>query len=362
MKKNKNILVCPLDWGIGHASRCVPIIRTLRDKGAHVFLGSWGRTASFLKFEFPELEHVPFPRYNISYPRNGSMAIHMLWKSPYLLRAIRKEHRVLDSLISTYDIDAVISDNRFGLWSERIPCVYVTHQVMIKAPKAFSFIEPALYHFHRKIIQHYSECWIPDLAGPNNLSGDLAHKRGTAVPAYFIGAQSRFDHSRLNGIEKRYEIMAIISGPEPQRSIFEKVLLSQLRQANVKALVVLGKPEIHPQQRTDGNIEIFAHMDTLDMQKALLSSGLIISRPGYSSIMDLAVLRKKAVFVPTPGQTEQEYLADYHMKKKHCYSVSQKAFDMNSILETAEKYTGLRTDVNNDELDGRVERLLDNKF
>lgn len=362
MKKNKKILVCPLDWGIGHASRCVPLIRTLRDKGAHVILGSWGRTASFLKFEFPELEQLPFPGYGISYPKNGSMAIHMLWKSPYLLRAIRKEHHVLDSMISTYEVDAVISDNRFGLWSKRIPCVYITHQVTIKAPKAFSFIEPALYRFHRKIIQHYSECWIPDTDGSDNLSGDLAHKRRSAVPAYFIGAQSRFDRSRLNGMEKRYEIMAIISGPEPQRSIFEKILLSQFRQTNVKALVVLGKPEMHPQQWTDGNIEIFAHMDTVDMQKALLSSGLIISRPGYSSIMDLAVLGKKAVFVPTPGQTEQEYLADYHMKKRHCYSVPQKAFDMSSILETAEKYTGLRADVNNDELGERVEALLNDKF
>jgi len=334
----------------------------LRDKGARVFLGSWGRTASFLKFEFPELEQIPFPGYSISYPKNGSMAIHMLWKSPYLLRAIRKEHHVLDALISTYDIDAVISDNRCGLWSERIPCVYMTQQVMIKAQKAFSFIEPALYHFHRKIIRHYSECWIPDIAGPDNLSGDLAHKKGTGIPAYFIGAQSRFAPSRLNGMEKRYEIMAIISGPEQQRSIFEKILLSQRRQINVKALVVLGKPEMHPQQRTDGNIEICAHMDTLDMQKALLSSYLIISRPGYSSIMDLAVLRKKAVFVPTPGQTEQKYLADYHMKKKHCYSVSQKAFNINSILETAEKYTGLRTEVNDEGLDERVEELLCNKF
>jgi len=362
LKKNKNILVCPLDWGIGHASRCVPIIRTLRDKGAHVIMGSGGRTAAFLKFEFPELEHIPFPGYSISYPKNGSMAIHMLWNSPYLLRAISEEHRMLDSVISTYDIDAVISDNSFGLWSERVPCVYMTHQVMIKAPKAFSFLEPALYRFHRKIIQHYSECWIPDLAGPDKLSGDLGHKKETGIPTYFIGAQSRFDPSRGKGMEKRYEIMAIISGPEPQRSIFEKILLSQLRETNMKAIVVLGKPEIHSQQRTDGNIEIFAHMDTLDMQKALLSSDLIISRPGYSSIMDLAVLGKKAVFVPTPGQTEQEYLADYHMKKKHCYSVSQKAFDINSILETAEKYTGLRTEVNSEGLDERVEELLNDKF
>jgi UDP-N-acetylglucosamine:LPS N-acetylglucosamine transferase len=152
--------------------------------------------------------------------------------------------------------------------------------------------------------------------------------------------------------------MAIISGPEPQRSIFEKMLVSQLKESGLKAILALGKPELGKEVITQGNIDIYPHMNTEEMQQAILSSKLIIGRPGYSSIMDLAVLGKPAILVPTPGQTEQEYLADYHMSKRHFYSVSQHEFDLTRLLRLARNYPGINIKADQAVLNERIEQLI----
>lgn len=153
--------------------------------------------------------------------------------------------------------------------------------------------------------------------------------------------------------------MVIISGPEPQRSIFEKKVLIQLRETEYKALVVLGKPELSKGLDQRDNIDVYNHLDSDAMQEGMLSSTLVICRPGYSSIMDLAVLGQRAAFVPTPGQTEQEYLAQYHMDKRHYYSVSQKDFDLSKLLSASRNYTGISIEADNSILLSRIDKLLD---
>lgn len=355
----KRIFVCPLDWGIGHASRCVPLIKLLTDRGAEVLPIATGRAASFLKSEFPGIEVLDIGGYNIRYPKSGNMAMSMLRQAPSLMWAIRKEHQELKKLIKKYKADAVISDNRFGMWSDDIPSIYITHQVMVKAAKTFLSTEKMLYTFHQKYIRQYSECWIPDVEGEQNLSGDLAHLHQAKVPAYFIGPQSRFSLSAKSHHEKKYDLMVIISGPEPQRSIFEKKVLIQLRETEYKALVVLGKPELSKGLDQRDNIDVYNHLDSDAMQEGMLSSTLVICRPGYSSIMDLAVLGQRAAFVPTPGQTEQEYLAQYHMDKRHYYSVSQKDFDLSKLLSASRNYTGISIEADNSILLSRIDKLLD---
>ena len=183
MKKDFNILTGPLDWGLGHASRCVPLIRILSEKGVNVIPAASGAGASFLREEFPGLEIVPLNEYRITYPSGGSMAWHMMKQSPAILRSIRKEHRLLDDLIDRYRIDAVISDNRFGLWSKRIPSIYITHQLAVRAPAPLSFTGGLLYRLHGRFIKRFDECWIPDTEGPGSLAGDLAHQRPARIPA-----------------------------------------------------------------------------------------------------------------------------------------------------------------------------------
>jgi uncharacterized protein (TIGR00661 family) len=357
MTKNKKILLAPLDWGIGHASRCVPIIRMLQQKGAHVIIGSSGRSASFLKSEFPDVKHIDLPGFEISYPHHGSMSLRLLRRSPVILSANHREHRLLETLIDEHGIQAVVSDNRFGLWSSRAYSVYITHQVSIKAPAGWSFTEGLLYMVHRRYISNYDECWIPDLEAQGGLSGELAHKRKCPVPTSFIGPLSRFKAPGASVAEKKYDIMAIVSGPEPQRSLLEKLFLSELKLLGKPAILLQGMPE-KMEKRTEENVEIYSHMNSNELRDAILASGMIICRPGYSSIMDLAVLGKQAIFVPTPGQTEQEYLADYHRRKHHYYSTSQDQFNLKKCLQAGRNYPGIRLDYNNDTLDAKIDELL----
>lgn len=358
MSSPKKILVCPLDWGIGHASRCVPLIHLLFEKGVEVLPVATGRSAAFLASEFPGIEIIDIDGYNIHYPKSGSMAISMLRQAPGLMQAIKREHRKLEQIVGIYQADAVISDNRFGMWSQYVPSVYITHQIMIKTPGKIFPAEKIIRKMHRKYISNYNECWIPDIEDENNLSGDLAHLYDAPIPSYFIGPQSRFSNSADSGHEKKYDIMVIISGPEPQRTIFEEIVLSQLRESSMKALVLLGKPEMGMEVREEGNSTIYSHMNSEEMRQSILSSGIVICRPGYSTIMDLSVLGKPAIFVPTPGQTEQEYLADYHQQKHHFYSVSQKDFNLKRILQAARNYPGLSIKSDNSILSSRIDQLL----
>ncbi|MEN8223826.1 MAG: glycosyltransferase [Bacteroidota bacterium] len=309
--------------------------------------------------EFPDLEHVDVNTYGIRYSSKGSMTLQMAWQLPALLKAIKQEHHMLDQLIGTHAIDAVISDNRFGMWSKKIPAVYMTHQLMIKAPLLRPLSEKLLHHTHQKYISKFDECWIPDISGQHDLAGDLAHKKACSIPAFFIGPQSRFAAPSPSPQEKKYKYLFIISGPEPQRSIFEQKVLRQLRSCKGKAIVFSGRPECNKQVSYQDNVEIYNHMDTQEMQQKMLSSELIICRPGYSSIMDLAILGLPAVFVPTPGQTEQEYLAVLHKKRGNYNYVEQKEFTLNKLEKRIKGFSGIKLKTNQNILSQRIEHLLE---
>lgn len=356
VKINKNILVSPLDWGLGHASRCVPVIRLLIKHGANVFLGASGVTASFLRSEFPDLPIIPFNGYHIRYPARGSMTREMLRQSLSILRTIRQEHHELQKIVEKYNIHAVISDNRFGLWSSDAYNIYISHQIRIKA-HGIKVFENILFRLHRRYINKFDECWIPDIAEMPGLSGSLSHPADGNY--YYVGPLSRFKAGEPKIKDKPYDLMVIMSGPEPQRSIFEKIVLDQLKTSNLKAIMVLGKPgKPIKKDHQYKNIEIYPHLSTLQMQEAMLSSRLILCRPGYSSIMDLSKLGLKAAFIPTPGQTEQEYLADLHMKAKHYYAISQKDFNLDEVITLSNDYTGIKLEDNNNMLVNRIEHLL----
>jgi len=208
--------------------------------------------------------------------------------------------------------DMIISDNRFGLWNKNVHSVYITHQLMIKMPQGLKFLEPIVWRFHRFFILKYDECWIPDYEGEKNLSGDLAHKYPLPKNAKFIGSLSRFSLLKNIVPKNEYQTVAVLSGVEPQRSIFEKELIKRLENCAEKTLIVQGKPQKEKQIQTIQNLTIVSHLETSELASVLLGAKQIISRSGYSTIMDLDALNclHKAELIPTPGQTEQEYLAE----------------------------------------------------
>lgn len=343
--KNKNILICPLDWGLGHATRCVPLIRKLKEMGCNLLIAADGRSYEFMKIEFPELTLIRFPGYEVRYPSDDNMVIKMLLQLPALLWGVLQENRRLKKLVRKHNIDLVISDNRFGLWNNAIPSVYITHQITIKCPVSIHWLEPVLYHIHRFVIAKYSECWIPDSPDENNLSGDLSHQRPLPTNTKFIGSLSRF--SRVDVPEKKkFNLAVILSGPEPQRTQLEQIILEQLENMNLVSIVIAGKTECNILKEHKGNLTVVSHLKSAEMQEILCSSDVALARSGYSTIMDLAVLGLKAVLVPTPGQTEQEYLAVRLMEKGIYYSTTQNSLNITEAILRAKRYSGIKQKTN----------------
>jgi len=332
---SKRILIAPLDWGLGHATRCIPLIRHILQTGNQPVIATADRPFELLKSEFPQAEFIHLKGYDISYPEGSGMVWKMFKLIPHILKRIRDEHRELEDMIGKYRLDAVISDNRFGLYTDKVPCVYITHQVMIKAP----FFEPLLHRLHKGYMEKFAFTWIPDHA-ENGLSGDLSQRYSLPKNGSFIGPLTRFHQKRTTLIR---DILVLISGPEPQRTRFENMVLNQLEHFDGTAMAVLGTPEKQEDRQNSKGHRIVSHLPADEMETAIAEAKLIISRSGYSTIMDLSVLGKKAVFVPTPGQTEQEYLAKkYHTEKKHLL-ILQKDFNLKKAWSASDIFLGFET-------------------
>ena len=315
------VLVAPLNWGLGHATRCVPIIRELLSQKCEVVIAADGYPLRFLRQEFPHLEWVEFKGLQVEYSDGQSQVGAMLRQLPQFLRDILREHKELKKIVERYDIDVVVSDNRFGLWCKSVHSVYMTHQLMVKMPRGLQWMEWAVWRFHRWFIKHYDECWVPDIEGEGNLSGDLSHKYPLLKNTRFIGPLSRFStipikledvrvEAEALDLKERYDVVAVISGPEPHRTNLEKQITDNSRQS---LLIVQGLPadDLRLAEHKYG-VDYIPHLPTELLQWYMQEAEEIICRSGYSSIMDLYTIGRKAHLIPTPGQTEQIYLAEIH--------------------------------------------------
>jgi uncharacterized protein (TIGR00661 family) len=323
------ILIVPLDWGLGHATRCIPIINELIEQGCDVVVAADGDPFFLLKKEFPTIVFLRIKGYKIQYTRNRKwLPFKLLQQFPKIIFSILKENSWLEEVINEYKIDAVISDNRFGVYNKRIPCIYITHQLYIKTGRVFS--EKIIQKMHNYFIKKYSNCWVPDFK-ENGLAGELSHPAKIPSNVLYMGPLSRFE--KMNDVPTIYDLVISLSGPEPQRTIFEKIILTQLKTFEKRVLLVRGLPNENKKMQADiKSIEIVNHLSAEELNIAFQQSDLIISRSGYSTIMDLVKLCKNAILVATPGQTEQEYLAAYLMQKKYFYSVHQDNFSLEAAI------------------------------
>lgn len=290
------------------------------------------------------------------------MALSMLFSTPRIFNAIREERRILEKIILENKIDIIVSDNRFGLYSKNAYCIYMTHQVMIKCPPALKLFEYFLMWMHRSFIKKYDECWIPDYEGEVNLSGDLSHKYPVEKHAYFTGPLSRFNPitSEEEEIKPVYDVMFILSGPEPQRTIFEEIAIKQVSALkHLKFLFVRGITENEYEEKHNENLHLVSHMESDAMRKAIIESDLIICRPGYSSIMDLARLQKRAVLIPTPGQTEQVYLAENFYSMNLFFCMDQKKFNLEKCILKSKIYPGISINADTTIISNRIKYFLE---
>lgn len=340
----KTVLICPLDWGIGHATRCVPVIREFVRHGFRVVIGADRRPLSFLEKEFPELKFIRFPGTHITYPVNSFLIWRVILQIPKLVIGIRKEHTFLKKLIKTEQIDLVVSDNRYGLYTSQCPTVFITHQLQIQLPPWFrifsSLVQKANYH----VIRKFTQCWIPDFQSHHGLAGELSHPKSLPANASYIGTLSRFqpppDDPGLKVIPDP-EVLVWLSGPEPQRTILERQLLTQILKTDLRVVIIRGTPEREEMSNPDPNITIYSHVGAPLFYHFLNRAKIIICRSGYSSIMDVAAVGKRAIFIPTPGQTEQIYLSGYLSSKKIYFSMPQEKFDLLYALGMSINFPGM---------------------
>ena len=358
VNERKTVLVAPMNWGLGHATRMVPVVEVLIKQGVKVILAADKRPYDFLRQRFPECEMIRLPGFEPVYPEKRSMTVQMLFSFPKMMRCAREANRKLQKIIEKYQIDVVISDNRYELYSPKIYSIFITHQLNIRTRKTQKPFKPIITYLINRYISKYDELWIPDFEDlQQNLAGSLSHPARYPVKNYhFIGPLSRFKHQTV-GKTAFFDLLVILSGPEPQRTVFEQIIMEQLARTNLQTVILQGKPE-EKKKQTQGNISLISHTDDEEMAALIRSAPLILSRPGYSTIMDLTVFGKKAIFVPTPGQTEQEYLAQKLERSGYCYYEEQKSFDLVRAVKEAEKYTGLPETPGDNHLEIIVSNLL----
>ena len=350
------VLVAPLDWGLGHTIRCIPIIKELLGNDCSVIVAGNAEQKAVLSQEFPFLKFVHLPGYEISYGGSRlSTNLRLVVQTPKILMAVKREHSWLSAFLEKNRVDFVISDNRYGLSSPLVESVFITHQLRVKTGLGNAidnFVQKKLY----ALINKFSFCWVPD--SPDlimNAAGGLSHpKKLPGPPVEYIGCLSRLNKCSEQVIKN--DLVVILSGPEPQRAILEAMLVRELKTFEGTGVIVRGLQDPEPLFPFN-KISIVNFASASELNKLICTAGIVICRAGYTSVMDLLILGKKAILIPTPGQAEQEYLAQHLEKNKLAVIAQQEGFRLHAALEAANKTT---VDVFGDSVDAykRAVRVL----
>lgn len=301
------VLVAVLDWGLGHAARSSRIIQLLTNQNHEVIIASGGDALKFLKSGFPFLKTYELPGYKVRYSEHKILlAPALILSFPGFLKSIKEEHNILRKIISTENISLVISDNRYGCYNAQVYSIFICHQLTIPLHGLFRPFRNIVALFHARLIKKFDAVWVPDFPD-RRFSGLMGGCPGLS-PEY-IGILSRFS-SCPTTTKKQYYITAIISGPDPLRARLVTKLEQILSEFNRPCLLIAGVPGTDKTRQQITNLTILNHAETPQMQEVICSSEFIIARSGYTSLMDFAVTGSKVLFIPTPGQPEQEYIAE----------------------------------------------------
>ena len=334
-------MVCPLNWGWGHASRMIPLVHLLSEiKEFEVILGISGSSGEMLKSEFPRLKAIQMPAFTVTYSSRATQAHKIFCQLPKIIKTTLAEHFFLKKLIRQEQIACVISDHRYGLFNKNLLSILIIHQLKMKFPPGLKATEKLFNRFQRSIFGKFDQVWVPDFPGKDSIAGSLANPPSFLDSIFRIGILSRFllpGRKRAEELKVSYDITVVLSGPEPQRSMLEKTLIPQLETMNKKVLFVRGVPGEKGFSEKNG-ITYVTRLSTPDMADALTPASLVICRSGYSSVMDLLALGKRAVLIPTPGQPEQEYLAEYLKNKGYFFSQKQSELDIQLAIKASREY------------------------
>jgi len=352
-----NVLFAVCSWGLGHAVRDLPLMRRIIKERHQLTVIGKGRSLQFLKKELKSnCSYREIADYSLAYSERNFSVAKFVTRLPIYISEIVQEHSKIERLVKSHPCDRIISDSRFGVYERGIPSFFIFHQLRFIAPKRVKFFEMFTEGFNYLFKDNFDKFLIPDTK-EDSLSGDLSHNL-----LYF--KQSKIEYlGPLGDLEKKdlfsdIDYFISLSGPEPQRSVLEKKIMDQISSLKGRIVVTLGKPEEEKTEYFSDNIQIFSCLNRKKQEEMMNRAKLIITRSGYTTLMELAFLGKKALFIPTPGQTEQIYLADYHMNKKNFYSVSQNKLNLVKDVEKAKKYKGLSLDFSPKEAEDKFMRIV----
>jgi uncharacterized protein (TIGR00661 family) len=338
------LLIAPLDWGLGHTTRCIPLLHEFAKFSCTLIVACNSRQKMLLQNEFPTVHFVDLQGYDLVFSRNGILTlINIVMQVPKMLIRIKRENRWLKQFASENKVDVIVSDNRYGMYTPGIKSIFLTHQLSVKSSLGRAsdrFVQRMLYRW----INRFSICWVPDFEGAQSIAGSLSNpKMMPQTEVKYLGCISRFE--QCNDHNEEDYLLIILSGPEPQRSILEGKLVAQLKASPRKAIIVRGIPDAVSTPENFDSVKFLNHASAVHLNKLICDAKYVITRSGYSTIMDLIKLKKKMILIPTPGQTEQEYLGSQLLKRKMALTITQKKFQLDKALQLAEEF-----DYNIDEL------------
>jgi len=334
----KHILIAPLDWGSGHTTRCIPIIRHIQRLGHIPVVAGNDAQRSFIEENFRDINFIHLEGYNVTYSKwNKYAQMGLLSQVPRLYKAINREHTWLLKQVNELHIDGIISDNRYGLYHKHVPSVILTHQLQLQTGMG-SYIDSIARKVHYKHLNHFRETWVTDLQGSPNLSGRLAHVERLPQHTKYIGLLSQFEEENTS-TNTDSSLLILLSGPEPQRSALSGILWQQLQQYKGSVVFVEGSSTAAAPAFIPDHITYHKWLTKEALVTVIKNAAMVICRSGYSTIMDLAALQKKAILIPTPGQTEQEYLGKYLQEQDIYYSIPQKKFALFRALDESANFS-----------------------
>lgn len=294
----KKILYGCLDWGNGHIARSVPLILQLQSQGNHVFfMGSPEQQTVLSRYGFTGT-FKELPPTGFRFKGDGNFVLEALRNVRIVSKAVRRDQERVSDYAQAHGIDLILSDHRYGVRCDTIPSVFITHQVELP-PKT----NPVARWIHRKWMARFNSIWIMD-DEQNRLAGTLSR----FVPgSCYIGHYSRF--SLTNSTTESGKVVAVISGPEPYAEQFFNEMVKAANTSQQKWTIVCSANYAAAAGLKKGTILV---NNWKRADEAIASAEYVVSRNGYTTLMDLTVLQKKAILIPTPGQLEQQYLAVLH--------------------------------------------------
>jgi len=353
------VLFAVASWGLGHSTRDLVLIRALAGAGHEVTVLSSDRALDLLRGElngscnYLELRDIPKPMGRSAFTFYLKMSAAM----PLVFWTFRHEHQVVRRLNRVHRFDRIISDSRYGVYLRDVPSyhlLHTLHQIIPGRPRA---LEKAVERVQQRIFSGARKVIVPDQE-ENGLAGDLCHRLSCfrRDQLEYIGILSSV---RRMPLEPDVDYFVTVSGVEPQRSIFERKVLAQLPELPGRVVVTLGRPDLPHSVSDDGRVAVHSYMNRQMQEEMMNRARLVVSRSGYTTLMELAELGKRALLIPTVGQSEQEYLGAYHERKgtMHCVKLHRLSLAQDALA--AEGYSGLGQFHSTEESVQRFLRLLE---